>query len=700
MNRIRTGLGLSLFVGVLILTAGCTFSIPDFTNPAGSADFNTSRFESRSWFEGEILVGYETQRDLNNIADQIEGRLSKQVAQIKMAKIELPSHQSVLGALQELMLKRPQGLRYAEPNYIRDYVRPEVSSQFELDENSSGVGAQQARIYNDPELNKQWAVDAMNLTAAWSRATGAGVVVGVVDTGIDGTHPELRGKQVTGMSCADGEFFPPDFDSTQGSNTHGTHVAGIILATGNNNVGIVGVAPDARLMALRIFDADYEEPTNPAGYVGDAEVAACIIWAATLGGDGIENSGDEARVLNNSWGGRGYGQALKEGVDLVTSQGVTFANSMGNSSSDEALSPKVYPGVVGVGATTPHDTRTSFSTMHGSISVGAPGDDVLSSVPVWLLQPNGEPYMFQYFDGTSMAVPQVSGAMALLLERFPDATPYQLKKILENTADDIHSRGFDRLSGWGRINVGRAVGVGSLPPDGASVVINVVSQNRGDTNGDGVIDASDAQVGIPYADVILRNSDGVDRFYAQSDAKGVTAFHSIDPGTYEVLVGGGDTVIQTFRNANRITLQSQIMAASGESTELTVELNTTLNVSISTSSGNVELLVAEPRPGEESEWVSASAGNAQWGTFSGSGGRESYSLNADHYPNAIYMLGLQGAGEVTVTVQQNGVTENYGPYSVRAGEVMESNAWEGWWENFPDPEKGFEEAGPGGPWVY
>jgi subtilisin family serine protease len=698
MKSIRTGLGLSLFLSVLVLTAGCTFSIPDITNQVNSQNFNSNSVGVNSWFDGEILVGFETQRDLNNIAAQIGGRVMDQVIQIKMARIALPENKTVQGAVKELMLNRPEGLRYAEPNYISAFVKPDWDTERDFEASAQEITSQQSGMYDDDLMNRLWAIDAMNLAPAWSRATGQGVVVGIVDTGIDGTHPDLRGKQVTGMSCADGEFLPPDTDSSQGGNIHGTHVAGTALATGNNG-GVVGVAPDARLMVLRFFDVDLAEPTNPAGSVGDARFAACVVWATTIGGDGIENSGDEAQVLNASWGGRGYGQAQKEAIDFVLSHGVTFVNSMGNSGTDEALSPKVYPGILGVGATTPYDTRTGFSTMHGSISVAAPGDDILSSFPVWVLKPNGEPYLYQYLDGTSMAAPQVTGAIALLLERFPDATPYQLKSILEETADDIHDKGFDRLSGWGRINVGRALAVGSLPPDGATVVVNVVTQNLGDSNNDGVIDDSDTQVGVPYADVILRNSDGVDRYYAQSDATGATAFHSIAPGTYEVLVGGGDVIIQTFRGANRISRQGQLTASSGQTTDFTIEFNTTLNVSIS-GSGNVSLLVAEPRAGEDSEWVSAAEGNAQFGTFSGSGGRESYSLNADHYPNAVYLLGLQGSGDVTVTVQQNGVTETYGPYNVRSGAILESSSWEGWWENFPDPDKGFEEPGPGGPWVY
>jgi len=711
-SPVRRIVGIALMLSLSGMLASCSLPALDFSQKAVPNPVDNAPFESAldtPWFEGQILIGYEDNASLTRVARSLNANVTNKIDEIRAARLELPNGVSVEQALNELRSSQPQGLRFAEPNYIRTLVKPDVVEDLEIDDfEAQSVTGQQSSPYNDPLQNRQWALDAMDVSSAWSRATGVGSVIGVVDTGLDGTHPELFGKQVTGMSCKDGEFIAPNEDSTQESNTHATHVAGIAAARGNNNFGIVGIAPDAQIMALRIFDADLEEPGNGSGYVGDDNVANCIIWAATLGGDGIPNTGDEADVLNNSWGGRGYGQVLKEAVDKVTEAGVLFVNSMGNSAADEALSPKVYPGVMGVGATTPHDTRTGFSTMGSVISVGAPGDDVLSSVPTWLMRPDGEPYNFQYFDGTSMAAPQVSGAIALILEVFPDATPYQVRKILEMTADDIEEKGFDRLTGYGRINLSRALSVGSLPADGAAIGVNVETTNLGDTNEDGVIDENDSPVGVGYMDVILRDSTGVDRYYAQTNAEGVAEFFAIEPGEYDVLVAGGDVVIHTFRAANRVTSRANTNAPSGQKTDVDVRVNTTLNVSISWPENvDLDLQVAEPRVGATPEWVSASSQvtSAEWGVFSSGTGRIGYSLSAGHYPNALYELAINaenaaGAATVTVTIEQNGVVETYGPLTVQPGEVLPSSQWEGLWENFPDPERGFEEAGPGGPWVY
>jgi hypothetical protein len=381
---------------------------------------------------------------------------------------------------------------------------------------------------------------------------------------------------------------------------------------------------------------------------------------------------------------------------------------MGNSSEDEVLYPKGYPGVLAVGATDPQDRKVDFSTMGRQISVGAPGEDILSSVPLWVTRPTGESYKYMYFSGTSMAAPQVTGAIALLKQLFPAATPYQLQKLLEQTADDIEEPGFDRRTGHGRINLARAVRAARLPRDGAEVVITVLTQNEGPEG---------KPLGVPYVDVILRQN-GMDRYFAQTNADGAARFLNIEPGDYTVLVGGGDATIYHFRPANRITARGRVTAISGERTELEFTFNTQLKITIRWSEPvDIDLLVGEPQPEKSaegevvSEWADAKSG-ALWGTFTpdatGSGPgpyRESYTLNETHFPYAPYPIALSaenasGSASVTVIVEQNGIPESYGPYRLEPGELLPSWEWFDWWENFPDEERGFEEPGPGAPWVY
>lgn len=702
MKRLTAFAGVLSLSGLLLIALG-SCAMPWVQLDPSAPEQGALESAAPQWVAGELLVGYETEADLAHIASEVQGLVKFTLPAIRVALLEL-SDGDVAGAVAALN-QRATGLRFAEPNYVRERIDPEPSDGRFVEPSQAVEGAarpSQAPGGGDPLRMRQWALDLMQAESAWQIATGRGTVIGIVDTGVDGTHPDLRGKQVGGYDCLTGEAVAPDTDSTQEAFTHGTHVAGIAAASGDNGEGIVGVAPDAKLMILPIFNLERVGRGNSSGYVGDANVARCILWAALVGADGAQNSGDEADVLNNSWGGRGYGQTLKEAIDKVVEAGVVFVNSMGNSSEDEVLYPKGYPGVLGVGATDPKDQKVDFSTMGSLISVGAPGQDILSSVPLWLTRPTDDSYGYQYFSGTSMAAPQASGAIALLKERFPDATAYQLQKVLEQTADDVETPGFDRRTGWGRINLLRALQTTQLPADGAVVLVKVVTRNA---------DESGQQHGVPFVDVILRQN-GLDRYFAQTNSQGQARFPDVEPGGYQVLAAGADAVVYSFRSANRISQRAQVLAASGETSEVTVAFNTTLDVSVEWSeSEDVDLLVGEPGPDGTVKWVGVN-GTARWGVFAvddlapgATGGIEAYSLLEEHYPYAVYPLAISaeragGPVQVTVTLEQNGVTERFGPFLVESGEVLYSYQWPGWWESEQKPEQGFTSEGPGGPWVY
>jgi len=690
-------LGVLAWLGLL---AGCSAPLAMLDTPMKAPQ--PSQTMQDDWFKGQILIGYDSQSALDDIVARVGGQVSDTLSLLNVAVVALPAGVGVAQALTTLNLAHPQGMRYVEPNYIRQRIQPQpggfasddlVAATESIPQPSQGVA------YSDPLRHRQWALDIMNAQGAWSQASGRGTLIGVVDTGIDGTHPDLVGKQVTGMDCLSGRPIPPDVDGTMQANTHATHVAGIAAAWGNNGEGIVGVAPEAQIMSLIIFNPLLEGPGNGSGYVGDANVARCILYAAVTGPDGVEDSGDEADVLNNSWGGKSYGQTLTDAINKAVESGTAFVVSKGNSGEDEMRDPARLPGVIAVGATMAKDRKTDFSTMGPNISVGAPGEDVLSSVPMWLLQPDGTPYGYQYFNGTSMAAPQVSGAVALLREKFPEATPYQLQKILEQTADDIETPGYDRNTGWGRINLARALAVSNLPPDGASVVVHAVTGNAG---------ADGEAVGVPTVDVILRQGR-VDRYFAQTNAQGQARFFNVEPGAYDVLVTGGDVIMYNFRPANRVAARSRVVATSGSQTEVTVTLDTSMTVTATWSgTEDVDLLVGEPGPDEQIVWVGERV-SPSWGAFTVSGGpaggMERYTLLAEHFPYALYPLAVSAQNaaepvEVSVTVEQNGVIESYGPYVLQPGEVLESSEWYDWWENFPDPDRGFGQPGPGAPWVY
>ncbi|MFB6286132.1 MAG: S8 family serine peptidase [Candidatus Bipolaricaulia bacterium] len=712
-------------VALLVLTmgalAGCGVSVSlpgPFANGGSSPSSATYAGE---WFDGEILVGYESEAELARIVSDLGGQITNAVERIRVANVGLPSGMSVADTVQRLNRRNPDGLRYAQPNYIRDYVKPERSELDSSEAIAQNASAQQrSGRFDDPLTSSQYALDAMNARPAWTQATGQGITIGISDTGFDGTHPEIQGKTVPGKHCGSGEEIPADADATQQEFAHGTHVAGIAAARGDNGAGIVGVAPDAQLMDLKVFDAERASETNGSGWVGDANVAECLIWAGLIGPDGAKNSGDEADVINASWGAPipgFYDNAIKEAIDVLRANGVVFVNSMGNSSQDWITYPTGHPGVLAVGATNAQGKIGDFSTRGFMISVSAPGVRVLSSVPTWIKQPNGESTGYMYFNGTSMAAPQVAGAVALLKEKFPEATPYQLQAILEQTADDLGRAGFDHASGHGRVDLAEALSATQLPSDGARVNVKVTTANPRDTNGDGNLTDADQAPGVPFTDVLLRK-DGQLEYLAQTNARGNAAFVGIEPGVYDVEVAGGDAGLYNYRSANRLRTQTRVRATSGETSNADVQFNTDLTVHIRWEADtDVDLLVREPRLGKTddaeraAQWVSPKGG-AQWGTFSEDATgtksgtkRERYDLNEIHYPYAPYVLGLSaqnasGPVEVDVVVEQNGYAQNYGPFTLQPGEVLPSTEWSDWWENNPKPDQGFPEPGPGAPWVY
>ncbi|MBB2942727.1 type VII secretion-associated serine protease mycosin [Actinoplanes lutulentus] len=279
---------------------------------------------------------------------------------------------------------------------------------------------------SDPYRKQQWGLTKIKAPTAWATSTGAGVTVAVIDTGVDAAHPDLAGKVLAGYDVLNGKA-----GGTTDANGHGTHVAGIIGAVTGNGVGVSGVAPDAKILPVRVFGA------NGAGYMSD--VVEGIVWATDHG----------ANVINMSLGSTTKLSALSDAVAYARGKGVTVVAAAGNEREDG--SPISYPaadtGVIAVAATDSADRYGSYSNAGSYVDVAAPGSNIVSTYPTALT--GGE---YAAMSGTSMAAPQVAAVAALLEAYQPALNPSQIEKILEASAVDLGAAGFDYNYGNGRVD--------------------------------------------------------------------------------------------------------------------------------------------------------------------------------------------------------------------------------------------------------
>lgn len=298
-----------------------------------------------------------------------------------------------------------------------------------------------------------WGLHKIGAPSVWAETQGKDVVVAVIDSGIDLTHPDITqnvwvnsaeqngapGKDDDNNGYVDDlngyDFENADKDPTD-DHFHGTHVAGTIAAVGNNQIGIVGVAPQAKVMAVKVLDAN--------GFGATGAIAKGITYATNAGAD----------VINMSLGGSGS-KALQDALQYAQGMGVIIVAAAGNESTDAANTfPGAYKETVAVAASKPDESLASFSNWGWQIDLAAPGTTTLSlkvsSLPGGFPEPNGP---LLWLQGTSMAAPHVSGAIALLLGKYPKASVDQIKTALRSGTTDILNPGWDPISGYGRLNL-------------------------------------------------------------------------------------------------------------------------------------------------------------------------------------------------------------------------------------------------------
>lgn len=306
----------------------------------------------------------------------------------------------------------------------------------------------------------------ISASLAWDITTGSRAnVVGVIDTGVNYTHPDLAANIWTAprqfsvvingvtITCAAGTHGFNAITNTcdpMDDNAHGTHVSGTIGGVGNNGAGMAGVNWTASIMGLKFLSATGSGSTSDA-----IEAIEFAIQAkAALGVDA------NVRVLSNSWGGGGATQALLDEINKANTANMIFLAAAGNSAVNidtTPFYPAAYnaPNVVSVAATDNDDNIASFSN-YGvtNVDLAAPGVNIYSTVL-------GTGYA--WYNGTSMATPHVSGAAALILAACPTLTTAQLKSSLLSSVDAVPALA-TRVATGGRLNVNRAVRACATPP--------------------------------------------------------------------------------------------------------------------------------------------------------------------------------------------------------------------------------------------
>lgn len=380
-------------------------------------------------------------------------------------------------------LKADPEIEFAEPDHVA-----RSSQQLPNDPYLSSSGSW-GQSYGD-----LWGILAIGAPAAWNTNAGDGIVVAVVDTGIDYNHPDIAAnvwintKEIPNNGIDDDnngyiddvrgwDFIGPTYQTPTQSNNpidrmgHGTHVAGTIAAVGNNGIGVIGVAWRAKVMAVKGLD--------DSGFGLDSTLGPAIIYAANNG----------AEVISNSWAGQGSSQTISDAISYAYNLGAVIVAAAGNNSDDARnYFPANLPQVITVSAWNPNGFLAPFSNWGSKIDVAAPGVDILSLRAAGTSL--GTPLTSDYTraDGTSMATPHVSGVAALILSQHPTYSNEDVRQAIRVSASGGGQFNLD--TGYGLISASWALSVASVldakiksPVDGVHITgpttISGVAQGPG-----------------------------------------------------------------------------------------------------------------------------------------------------------------------------------------------------------------------------
>lgn len=359
----------------------------------------------------------------------------------------------------------------------------------------------------DAELDNAWGVKRIGAGTVHSYNKGTGIKVAIIDTGIDWNHPDLNANYKGGYDFVNSDNDPMD------DNGHGTHVAGIVAAEDDGS-GVVGVAPEVALYALKILGAD--------GGGSYSDVIAALEWAVDNG----------IQVTNNSYGSSGDpGETVKAAFDNAYTAGVLHIAAAGNSGNPPGIGDKViYPArwasVIAVAATDQSDSRARWSSTGPAVELAAPGVYVYSTY--W-------DDTYATVSGTSMASPHVAGTAALVMVAYPGWTNVQVRSQLQNTADDLGAAGKDNLYGYGLVDADQAAPRTNTPPsvaisdpvDGATIS-GTYRVKVSASDSDGIIAKVEASINSASYIDISANFDGISYYFDWETTAVADGSHTLD----------------------------------------------------------------------------------------------------------------------------------------------------------------------------
>lgn len=388
---------LSLFI------IGLAFALFNFKGLAAQGDFESIVLD----FREDIPVA-EVQRELNHLAQDLN--LSPQLNSEFSSKDNI---YIVSGDKNTLKTLKNAGLseetEYIEPNYLYSAFKAP----------------------NDPEYSKQWNLHNINIEAAWEETKGNGITVAVIDTGVTPVPDLKQTKFVKGYD------FVSDRIEAYDDNGHGTHVAGTIAQSTDNNYGVAGIAYEAKIMPLKVLAA------SGGGTVAD--IAEAIRYAA-------DNNAD---VINLSLGGAGESKMMQEAVDYAYEKGVVVIAAAGNENRNSASYPARYPHVISVSALDAANNKAPYSNFGAGVDIAAPGGSESGKILQNTIDPENGKAVFLGFQGTSMAAPHVAGVAALIKAagiKEPDAVLSILKESSRKVEQDPLNH-----YGAGQLDAGTAV---------------------------------------------------------------------------------------------------------------------------------------------------------------------------------------------------------------------------------------------------